>query len=505
MGVTRRQFLTASAAAAATAVLPPNLRRVALTSSAAPLPPPPAGRLADIRHVVLMMMENRSFDHYFGTLPGVRGFGDPNPGMLPAGDLTVFHQPCPTNNDGYLLPFRLNGNTTSAQENRSLNHSWAAQHGYFRDGAMDGFLSWERDRGLFSYLVDMVQDLFGDRLTRREMAMGYFTREDIPFHHALAESFTICDNYFSSVLGPTWPNRLMWMTGTIDPEGRSGGPVKESDDRGARDGRLSWTTYAERLERAGVSWRVYDEEPDSWFNPLRFFRQFRTAPPDSPLAVRGLAKAAPDEFERDVAGGRLPTVSWICPSYADSEHPDRHPADGAAAIARKLEALAAHPDVWNHTVFILNYDENDGLFDHVRPTVPAPGTPGEFVGHQHIGPGFRVPCLVISPWSAGGWVSGEPLDHTSVLRFLERVTGVMEPNISQWRRQTFGDLVSTLRLSDPPAPGLPPLPDAAALARQTDQVLLDNSLPAPEPPSVQTMPTQQAAARPHTPGPARGR
>src|SRR3546814_3792800 len=116
-------------------------------------------------------------------------------------------------------------------------------------------------------------------------------------------------------------------------------------------------------------------------------------------------------------------------------------------IARRLTKLAANPDVWAKTVFILNYDENDVLFDHVAPPVPPAGTPHEFVGDVPIGAGFRVPCIIISPWTAGGWVSSQPFDHTSTLQFMARITGVREPNINDWRRRTFGDLPSVFRLA----------------------------------------------------------
>ena len=123
-------------------------------------------------------------------------------------------------------------------------------------------------------------------------------------------------------------------------------------------------------------------------------------------------------------------------------------ADGAVFVASKIDAIAATPCVWAKTVFILIYDENDGLFDHVPPPVPPEGTPREFVDGLPIGGGFRVPCIIVSPWTAAGWVSSEPFDHTSVLRFLEVLTGVREPNISDGRRKTFGDLASALRTDD---------------------------------------------------------
>lgn len=479
----RRRFLGGSAGAltlAALALLPSELQH-ALSARA-----PGAGALSDIKHVVLMMMENRSFDHYFGAMPGVRGFADPVAGQLAPNGRSVFHQPFPGNPDGYVLPFRLDSARTTAQAIRSLNHSWEAEHGYWAGGRMDAFLTYQASHSVLSILGKP-----GNSPRRREYAMGYFTKEDLPFHYALAENFTLCDNYFCSVMGSTWPNRLMWMTGTVDPRGRSGGPIKDTGDKRAKAGALTWTTYPERLEQAGITWRAYDEHRGSGLNPLHQFRQFRTASKGSPLRLKGVTQVAADAFEQDVATGRLPTVSWILPKGSDSEHPKHHPADGAKAIARKLAALAAHPDVWAKTVFIVNYDENDGLFDHVRPPVPPPGETEEYVGSEHVGPGFRVPCVVISPWTTGGWVSHELLDHTSILRLLELVTGVPEPNISAWRRATFGDLRSTLRLTSDPdtsTHALSRLPDAQRLARRVDRALRSGTLGAPVVPHPQGMP-----------------
>ena len=173
------------------------------------------------------------------------------------------------------------------------------------------------------------------------------------------------------------------------------------------------------------------------------------------------------KFEYDASHDQLPTVSWIITTSTQSEHPDYMPAAGAAFVASKLNAIAANPEVWAKTAFILNYDENDGLFDHVAPPVPPPRTPKEFVHGLPIGGGFRVPCIIVSPWTAGGWVSSELFDHTSVLRFLEKLTGVREPNISEWRRQTFGDLTSAFRFGEAKAspPQLPDTVNTLSLAR----------------------------------------
>ncbi len=136
--------------------------------------------------------------------------------------------------------------------------------------------------------------------------------------------------------------------------------------------------------------------------------------------------------------------------------------------------------MWAKTVFILNYDENDGIFDHVVPPTPPPGTKHEFIDNLPIGAGYRVPCIIVSPWTAGGWVCSQPFDHTSVLQFLEKITGVTEANISDWRRKTFGDLTATLHLGSTVAepPTLPDTSGALTLADYTVGQLPKPTLPA---------------------------
>ncbi|HEY5314519.1 MAG TPA: alkaline phosphatase family protein [Pirellulales bacterium] len=440
----RRLFLgsgAAMAAAAASSLLPPNVRRVLAQT------PPSRGSLRDIKHVVLLMQENRSFDHYFGTLAGVRGFGDTTALRLSNGR-SVFYQPDPVNPKGYLLPFHLDTRTTSAQQIPSTSHAWSVQHAAWNGGKMDNWLPAHRAAE-------------GDKAP---YVMGYHTRADIPFHFALAEAFTICDAYHCSVMGPTWPNRMYWMTGTIDPDGEAGGPL--TGNKETRGG-FRWTTYAERLEEAGVSWKVYQQQDNYDCNVLENFKTFQEADPDSRLHKRGMIREPEGKFEHDAMNDNLPMVSWIIPTSIESEHPDYMPAAGAAFIASKLNAIAANPDVWAKTAFILNYDENDGIFDHVAPPVPPPGTPHEFVKGLPIGGGFRVPCIIVSPWSAGGWVCSQPLDHTSVLQLLEKLTGVAEPNISEWRRKTFGDLTAAFRFEEAKAhpPQLPDTVSTLSLAR----------------------------------------
>ncbi|WP_194916532.1 alkaline phosphatase family protein [Catenulispora rubra] len=488
-GVSRRRLLGSAAAAGgmatALSLLPTNVAKAladqAASGSAA------RGRLRDVEHVVLIMQENRSFDHYFGTLAGVRGFADDCAAQLDSGR-SVFYQPDPSNPDGYLLPFHLDSRTTAAQAIPSTGHGWAVQHAALNGGAMD---SWVTAHTKF------------DGAAVGPFTMGYYTRKDIPFHYALADAFTVYDNYFCSVIGPTHPNRYMYMTGTIDPNGRFGGPAI---DNSQLHGTYSWTSYPERLTEAGVSWMCY-QETDSYgsngFNVLQFLKQYIDAPKDSTLYKSAMVSTPAGQFEYDALNDKLPTVSWVFPTLGVSEHPDALPNAGAAWLASKLDAIAANPEVWAKTLVIINYDENDGLFDHVTPPLPPDGTPDEFVtrtspggtagGGQPIGAGYRVPCIVVSPWTVGGNVCSTPLDHTSVLRFLERLTGVAEPNISDWRRSTFGDFTEVFdrRASRGRFPALPdtsgPLTLAAYEAGQ---------LPLPAFPGAgQTFPVQERGRR----------
>jgi phospholipase C len=390
----------------------------------------------------------------------------------------VFFQPDTENPNGYLLPFHLDTHASSAQKIPSTSHAWAVQHEAWNGGLMDRWLPAHRK-------ADGVKGPY---------VMVYYKREDIPFQFALAEAFTICDEYHSSVLGPTWPNRMYLMTGMIDPDGMNGGPILNNK---APQGGYTWTTYPERLQSAGVTWKVYQQKDSYGCNMLKNFKVFQEADPASELYTRGMQVDPEGQFEYDALHDKLPAVSWIIPTSFQSEHPDYMPADGAAFVASKIDAIAANPDVWAKTVFILNYDENDGLFDHVAPPVPPEGTPHEFVGGLPIGGGFRVPCIMVSPWTAGGWVCSERFDHTSVLQLLERFTGVREPNITGWRRSTFGDLTSPFRFRE--ARSKPPvLPDTGGHLSIARYAALN--LPKPAfPEGAQQPPKQEKGSRSRVP------
>ncbi len=383
--------------------------------------------LSGVEHVVIFMQENRSFDHYLGTLSGVRGYADRR--ALRHAAASVFGQP---SGNQLVWPYRLDNLTTAGQCVGDVAHDYDTSLEATNGGRMDGWIA-----------------------AKGESSMSYHARDDVPFLYGMADAFTLCDHYFCSVNGPTCPNRLYLMSGTVDGAGLAGGPILDNSEPP-----ITWTTYPERLEKAGVSWRVYQEVDNYDDNALAWFTQFQSLDTNSPLYQKGMLKLPRDTFAQDVKSGKLPEVSWIIAPESLSEHADWLPNQGLNYGALNfLNVLGENPDVWAKTIFIWNYDENGGFFDHLAPPTPPPGTPDEFVNGQAIGLGPRVPCLVMSPWSRGGHVCSEVFDHTSVLRLLELFTGVREPNISAWRRQVCGDLMSAFDFSAVSV-AFPQLPDS---------------------------------------------
>ena len=398
--VTRRQLLASGGAAVlASFALPKNLRTLL-----DPAPESPgdlrarAGSVSKIEHVVVLMQENRSFDHYFGTMPGVRGFG-----IEASAAVFISHVA-----DHERLPAALPHRQLRLRRGAlpSNSHSWAPQHASWDSGKMDGFVS-------AHLAADGESGLY---------TMAYFERQDVPFHWAVADAFTILDGYHCSMLGPTWPNRLFLMTGTVDPNGAAGGPVYSNyvPSEG-----FSWTTYPELLTKADISWKVYQEVDNYGMNVLEYFDQYQNASPSSPLYQNAMRFYQAGQFEYDALHDRLPTVSWIIPTSYQSEHPNFMPAAGADFIAAarrgRLQPVAVG---------------EDGVRDHlrrerrpVRPRHPADrpaGTADEYItvdgAANPIGLGFRVPGLIVSPWTVGGYVSHSTFDHTSVIRLIESIT-----------------------------------------------------------------------------------
>ena len=507
--VNRRRFLQIAGGGVATTLFSDSIARALAI---------PANRttrsIRDIEHIVVLMQENRSFDHYFGTLRGVRGFGDPHPVTLPSGQPVWFQAQGST----VIPPFRPDVGNLALTFIEDLDHSWAGTHEMWNAGNWDQWLP-----------------------SKTKTTMAHLERRDLPFHAALADAFTVCDANFCSLLGPTDPNRYYMWTGWVGNDGQGGGPVIANDEIG-----YDWHTYPERLQANGVSWKIYQDIGDGltaagawgWTgedpfignfgdNSLLYFHQYQNAPSHSPLAE--LARTGTDlkatgndlananvlfsQLAADVKGDKLPQVSWIVAPQAYTEHPAFPPGYGAWYTAQCLNALTSNPDVWSKTALIITFDENDGFFDHIPGHTPAvgglsgestvpldneffdgtAGTPGGSNGVPGpYGLGIRVPLLIVSPWSTGGWVCSETFDHTSLIRFIEARFGVDEPNITPFRRAVCGDLTAAFDF-ETAQDRVPPLPSVAAYKPTSETVPPDF---VPTPPANGSVPTQEPGVRP---------
>jgi len=499
---TRRSFFKFMGAGVAAATL-----RESITRAAAIPANTETGSIHDVEHIIVLMQENRSFDHYFGSLQGVRGFNDPSPARL-THNQTVWNQP---RQDGFLLPFHPTAMNLGLQFIEDLPHDWQTTH-----------LAW--NSGFWNQWVPQ----------KGTTTMAYLTRQDIPFHYALADAFTICDAYHCSIMSSTDPNRYYMWTGWVGNDGAGGGPVVDNAEKG-----YGWKTYPERLQAAGISWKVYQDigtglnAAGEWGwgsnayignygdNSLLYFNAYRNAPDISPLALKartGTDISASgtlfDQLQADVKNGTLPQVTYIVAPEAYCEHPNWPANYGAWYIAQVLDILTANPEIWSRTALFLTFDENDGFFDHIVPPVPAVGTVlgGSTVSTRHewftgseadnyspgpYGLGPRVPMTVLSPWSRGGWVNSEVFDHTSIIRFIEKRFGegrpdLIEPNITPWRRAVCGDLTSCFDFKTPNANTLSPLPSTTAYA-PPDQTRHTSYIP--QVPTTQTMPQQEPGTR----------
>ena len=298
---------------------------------------PSRTRETPLRHVVLLMRENRSFDHYFGHFPGADG--------LPAGAPV---QPATS----YCLP--------DPPHTESAFHTIEAS-GQFASPA----------------------------------ARVYFTQDQLPLAWVLARRFTLCDRYFASVLGPTFANRLFSVAGS-----RGG---FHDNPHGIDASLLPRPNIVDRLDDAHLDWACYALRPYSGYNPVAFYPERR----NDPRANRTF-----DQFLADAAAGRLPAVSWVIPQDPLTEHPPSPPPWGQRFAALTVQAVAAGPQ-WRQSAVVLNYDESGGFYDHVLP--PAVDAAGY---------GYRVPCIVASPFARPGHVSHTVYDPASVLALVERTFGL---------------------------------------------------------------------------------
>jgi phospholipase C len=565
---TRRDFLKAASLLAGgmgvTGVIPESVKR------AFAIEPTAGSTYKDAEHIVILMQENRSFDHALGALQGVRGFNDPR-AIRQANGNSVFLQTSAAGET--YAPWRLDIKDTKITWMGSIPHSRDSQVDAWNEGHHDRWIDAKRS-GNKAY-------------DHMPITMGHYTREDLPFYYALADAFTVCDQNYCSAMTSTTPNRLFFWTGTVRDEQNAASRVFMRNGQ-IMIGGQKWKTFPERLQEAGVSWKFYqndltrtsglNNEELAWLgnfgtNVLEAFTAYNTPAYayagenlQKELAIREkripktrellakttdpqmkakleqslkrdeldrealfrqlasgagkdlYAKLSPQQralhdaafvvnvndphyrsleplkfdgqemnvpkgdilhqFRDDVQNNKLPMVSWLSSPEHFSDHPTS-PWYGAWYVSEVMNILTKNPEVWKKTIFILTYDENDGYFDHAPSYVAAdPKRPetgrassgidtsldymykddelAQGVSHEEsrngpIGMGFRVPMVVASPWSRGGWVNSQLFDHTSMIQFLEEFvkekTGktVHETNVSEWRRSISGDLTSCFR------------------------------------------------------------
>jgi phospholipase C len=505
--ITRRRFIQASAAIGAGAALGGlSTRSGRLIERALEASEGVKGSLNDIEHFVILMQENRSFDHYFGMMSTVRGFSDKHVPTQVVGGKTYpiwdqfgWEPGVGPNANSYLQPFHLVSDPPKdlGQATNDISHGWAPQHQSWNGGKMNSFLS---------------AHLEADGTSNGVLTMGYFTPQDLSFYYELCNAFTVCDHYFCSVMGPTDPNRLMFMSGSIDPAGVAGGPIIETETstRLQTYNTLSWTTMPENLQAAGVTWKVYADSIGLLaLSSLEYFKAYNGSSSSAQnLAELAFQQSYPDQFQSDVAAGTLPQVSWIIPPVWGCEHPAAPPEYGEYVSQQILNTLVSNPDVWAKTAFIIVYDENGGWFDHVPPPIPPAGTEGEYLTVNPlpadaggiagpVGLGFRVPAMIVSPFSRGGFISSEIFDHTSTMRLLETRFKVPAPNITAWRRKTCGDLTGAFDFVNAPNTKVPTLPTTSVTDPTVLEQFILNTLNGTEdkgtiypPPTSNSMPAQ---------------
>ena len=315
-------------------------------------------------HIIVIMQENRSFDHYFGSYDGdVDGVSE-----------TM------TNPDG-------NGNDVNAYPETDycvddVGHGWVDSHVQYNEGANDGFVISNNPNG--------------------GRAMGYFTRSDLPYYHSLADNFALADQFFCSLLGPTWPNSMFMYAGT------SFGMVSNQFTP------TGVTNLCMQLDDVGVDWRSYYATVPR----IGIFLDYLGSHQDHISEL--------SQFYVDLENNELPPVVFLDSDISDSienasEHAPWNPQVGQAFVARAVDAIM-NSSIWERSAIILTYDEHGGFFDHVPPPtgcVPddlAPDTAQPYEGFSRLG--FRVPTLVLSPYAKRGYVSHEVMDLTSITRFI---------------------------------------------------------------------------------------
>ncbi|KAK2753875.1 hypothetical protein FQN55_000239 [Onygenales sp. PD_40] len=451
-----------------------------------------ARSLREIEHVIIFMQENRSWDTYFGTMAGTRGFNDPNVQINP-NDRPVWYQPVDShlsNDTETLLPWYLGyleGNWSQAiQCMVAGSNGYQENHASINGGLNDG---WARNNTPWSW--------------------GYLKRNDLPVQFAVADGWTVADMYQESQITATNPNRVSLVSGSINAPGGPQSPdeggvyIDNNETPGCEEPGVScyplkWKTIFEFYEAAGVSWQVYQGEDNFDDNPLAWFEQFQNAPSGSALSEKGMSFLGLNSFYSAAAMGTLPQVSFIVGPRELSEHAPYSPLDGGWLQQQILDAVVKGPS-YGSSLLMISYDESGGWGDHVPPYHSPENTPGEWIedpyglfGNIYTGPGVRVPFYMVSPWTRGGHVLTEHADHSSQILFIEEwLTAKGYENITTdemvaWRREHMSNLVNALDFENPDM-SIPTIPKSAiphknARGDYDGAAFCESQFPEPRPP-----------------------
>jgi phospholipase C len=426
VSLSRRAFLKSAVAGAGVALARPTLGGTAWAAGTAPAPPGtrpfpnlPEGvdTLPKIEHIVVVMMENHSFDNYLGVLGRGDGF-----------TLDAAGKPTAANPDGHGNLVHAFHMPTPCQLKSKPSQAWNASHVQYAGGTNQGFVV--SDSG--------------------PVAMGYWTGDDLPFYYGFARSFPVADRYFSSCPAQTFPNRRFFQAASAF--GQVSDPLPGPNDPPPPTG-----TIFDRLDAHGISWRNYFVDlPDVGLFPY--------------VLKNNPGKAVPiSQFFVDAAAGTLPSYSVVSPEGlgVSSEENPQNIQLGEAFAARVINA-AMQGLAWNKTLLVWCYDEHGGYYDHVPP--PAAVAPDAIPPAIHVPPdqpggydryGFRVPCVVASPYARRDYVSHVVHDHTSILRLVETKWNL---GAMTYRDANASNLLDMVDLASPPAfPEPPSLPLPALL------------------------------------------
>jgi phospholipase C len=409
-GLGRRDVLRGGAALAAALALPavgaPAWAAPRRRPGSRPFPHLPEGTdtLPQIEHIIMVMMENHSFDNYFGLLGRGDGFQLDHDGRP--------RESCPDGNGDRIRAFHM---PSTCQLDREPSQAWNASHISLGPGRRnDGFV-----------------------LASGPVAMGFWDESDLPFYYGLARTFPLCDRWFASCLAQTYPNRKFLMCGTAV------GQVRTDTSQVGKAPPPNGTIF-ERLNDHGISWRNYSVDlPQVLLFPPVFFA-------NQEKVVRI------DQFYSDAAAGTLPAVSLVDPGFVNDQSEENN-ADirvGETFVSQVINAVMAGPG-WAKTVLVWTYDEHGGYYDHVPPprAIPPDDIPPDIMvppdqpgGYDRYG--FRVPAVIVSPFARPNYVSHRVHDHTSFLKLIETKWNL--PALT-YRDANASNLLDALDFHHPPA------------------------------------------------------